>query len=122
MLEMSHSKRPWDSTVTIPSEVAPIKRRAVSRLSNPSTLNDASGDDLSDQDMASVTAQSTSTALSEVHSALSESASSSSRSTPTPASAPSDSLSANTREQWPSRRGICFGMVRSNQCFVLIHD
>ena len=117
MLKMSHHKRPWDNipTVTNPSGVARAKRRAVSRLSVHSILNDASDDDDSDQDITSVTVESTSTALSEVCSALS--ASSSPRKTTSPAFGQSGSVSGNVGEQWPSRRGICFGMVRSNKRF-----
>ena len=108
---MSHSKRPWNNigSVTIPSEVPPVKRRRPSVSSN---LNDASDDVYSDQDMTSVTGESTSTALSSVRSALS--ASPSPQKITDPAFPQSRRVSGNIGEQWPGRRGTCFGMVRSN--------
>ncbi len=108
---MSHSKRPWDniSSATIPSEVPLVKRRRPSVSSN---LNDASDDVYSDHEMTSVTEESISTALSSVRSALN--ASPSPQKITNPAFPQSRRVSGNNGEQWPDRRGTCFGMVRSN--------
>ena len=121
MLRMSHLKRPWDNVGTVPNPcgVAYVKRRAVSHLSIPSNPNDASNDDSSsDQDMASFTVDSTSTALSEVHSSLSVSLFPGKSTSPT--FAQSGSESGNIKEQLSSKRGICFGMVRYNWHFSSI--
>ena len=113
---MSQSKRPWDNigTVTIPPQVANVKRKAVSRLSVSSILNDPSDNDDSDQEMTSVTIESTSAALSEVRSV--PSSFTSPRRSTSPVSARLGRVSGNIREQQLSRRGICFGMVWSNWC------
>ncbi|KAL9064366.1 MAG: hypothetical protein Q9161_008922 [Pseudevernia consocians] len=105
---MSRSKRRWDNigTGTIPSEVASVKRRAVSRLSVPFFLNDSSIDDNSDQDMTSITIESTSAALSEVRSV--PSSSTSPRRSTSPASTQLGHVSGKIGEQQPSRRGVCF--------------
>lgn len=120
MLEMSPPKRPWDDigTVTSPSEIALVKRRAVSRLSIASILNDTSDDgDSSDQFMTSITEGSTPTNLSSVHSTLS--VSSSPRKTTSPGLAQLGTVTGNIGEQGPSSKMICFGMVRSNRRFNL---
>lgn len=112
-LNMSQSKRTWANigTVTISSEVASVKRRAVSRCSISSILNDASDDNESDQDMTSITTESTSAALGEVCN-LPSTSTSPWRST-SPASAQLGYVSRKIGEQRPSKRGICFGMVGS---------
>lgn len=112
MLKMSHPKRPWDNfdTVTSPFGDGPVKRRAVSHRRSPSILSDASDSSSSDQDITSVTVDITSRALSPVRSILSTPLSP--RKTTSPASVRSGSVSGNVGEQRPSKRVICFGMVR----------
>ena len=111
---MSQSKRRWENigTVTIPSEVAGVKKRAVSRLSVPSILNEASDDDDSDQDMTSITIESTSAASSELHS-VSSFPTSPRRST-SPASAELGHVSREIGQPQPKRGRVCFGLVGSN--------
>ena len=117
MRNMSRGKRARDSvgSVALPSECNPIKRRAGSHLGIPSMFNNAKNDPCnddvdSDWDMTSSTVESTSTALSELHSTSSVSPSPQEFSSP-PISQ-SCSVSETVTEQCPSGKGICFGMVR----------
>lgn len=118
---MSHSKRHWedlDTTIT-PPEGARVKRRTISHVKCSFGPNSASDGESSDQDMTSFTLESTSTPSSVV-SSISRPSESVGRAMSL-ATAQSGSVAGDTGDEWPSKRGTCFGMVWSIFRFRLTH-